>query len=424
MPVTLDEVRQRLHWSSSPQLLGRLLHELYAALTGRDPRVNLSAPLELADASVTAWHQALTDHAFAAVVSPALARHEDELQTHGAALLEFWKAARELCGWLAGLMHAERVADTTRSLEALRNDLFAATSGAQTPLVGHAFGSSDALVPPPGGNRPVQPSRVARQAQPTGIIDAPVLPSRTARQAQTAGTLNASSNAPGGSTRFLIGMAAGQRHSADLSDTQCPHVLVVGPAGAGKTEWLRTALASLLTANTPATLRLALIDPRGAFGALQGSPFLWSPSLQTAGAAPLLHGLVRELERRHARLESAPRILCIIDDYADLPARGKASRAALDAPLAQIAAAGRTAGMHLIVASRRFARELHGAIGQLPARLAFALPRKSDSRRVLGVAGAETLGRGELLYKDLGAPLKLQEMVTSAAELAAAAARV
>jgi hypothetical protein len=381
--VTLAEARQRLQWNSSPALLGTLLEELYAALTGRDPRLNLAGPLELADASLPAWRQALIDHAFATVVSPALSRHEAQLQSHGAAVLEFWTAAQALCGWLAGLMHAQRAADTTRSLEALRRELFAATNTTTA--------------------HPAQPAHSAQPVHPSHPTDA-------------------SAPRPAGSARFVTGLRSGLRHSADLSDTQCAHVLIAGPTASGKTEWLRTALCSLLGANTPATLRLALIDPQSAFTAVQGSPFLWNTALQAAGPAPLLEGLVRELERRRSRLDGLPRIVCVIDDYADLAPRGKAARAALEEPLSRIAAAGRAAGIHLLVATRRYARELNGAIGRLPARVVFALPDERQSRRLLGEAGAAKLGHGELLYKDLGAPLKLEALLTPAAELAASAA--
>ena len=137
--LTVTEVRRHLYWaaggprasaggSPSAALLGPVVSPICTpALTGRDPQSNLAAPLELADAAESAWRQALIDHAFTAVVAPALARHESALQTHGAAVLAFWAAAQELCGWLAGLMHAQRAADTTRSLDTLRRELFAAT---------------------------------------------------------------------------------------------------------------------------------------------------------------------------------------------------------------------------------------------------------------------------------------------------------
>ena len=57
-----------------------------------------------------------------------------------------------------------------------------------------------------------------------------------------------------------------------------PHLLVAGVPGSGKSEWLRSAAASLMVTNTPITLRLILIDPkRNAFGELKGSKYLWRP---------------------------------------------------------------------------------------------------------------------------------------------------
>ena len=59
--------------------------------------------------------------------------------------------------------------------------------------------------------------------------------------------------APVGSARFVIGVAVdGVLHAADLSQSQCPHLLVAGTTGSGKSEWLRAFLASLLAVNTPA----------------------------------------------------------------------------------------------------------------------------------------------------------------------------
>src|SRR5450432_3537265 len=99
--VTVSDVRRYLYWASggprtagagapSTALLGRLFHELYAVLTGTAEERNLVAPLSLADASVESWHQALTDHAYKAVIAPALAANEVVLQASAQPVLDFW----------------------------------------------------------------------------------------------------------------------------------------------------------------------------------------------------------------------------------------------------------------------------------------------------------------------------------------------
>ena len=67
-------------------------------------------------------------------------------------------------------------------------------------------------------------------------------------------------------------------------------------------------------------------------------------------------------------------------------------------------------------ATQRAGREiLKGTIdSNLPARVALAMPRGTDSRLVLGEAGAETLlGKGDLLYKDIGAPVRVQGLLVA-----------
>jgi hypothetical protein len=632
--LTVTDIRRHLYWAGGPgssgdgaactALLGQLFHDLYGALTGSHARTNLAAPLELADASTAAWRQSLIDHAFTAVVAPALSRHESTLQRHGAAVLDFWTAAQELCGWLAEVMHEQRAVDTTRSLEAVRRQLFADTeadleveltdpawpepvrlrgrAGAmqtrradagrclvelklgptypeadllqgclhqlmltrRQPSIGdaalalisfeprrreHVFagerlreaqGSLRALIselvgfsalPAPPGigaqstlGPPAAPQPAAPQL--AGIIPAVadrelieirrkltgafteygaaltlereslcgpafirffatpqrgVSVTRLGRLAADVGTRIGTSQAPrvslqqgrvsidverpdrqavnfsawrsrlpaktpAGSAQFAIGVGVeGDLHRADLSESQSPHLLVVGSPGSGKSEWLRAFLASLLLTNTPATLRLALIDSkRLVFSALEHNAFLWRPIVLEQGAPGLLDQLIEEMERRCTLLQRAgaeelaqynaladgggqsacPRIVCVWDEFADLILRDRAARTAIEERVARIGTKGRAAGIHLVLATQRAGREiLRGPIdGHLPARVALSLPRKVDSQRVLGEPGAEMLlGRGDLLYKDIGAPVRLQGLLVRRDELTALA---
>jgi hypothetical protein len=251
----------------------------------------------------------------------------------------------------------------------------------------------------------------------------------------------------GGSARFAVGVAVdGGLYTADLSESQSPHLLVAGTPGSGKSEWLRALLASLLTVNTPATLRVALIDPtRLTFASLERSAFLWKPIVYDSGAVELLDQLIEEMERRYALLGPAgaddlarynelqgagapsrcPRIVCVCDEFADLVLRDKPTRTEVETRVARLGVKGRAAGIHLVFATQRAGRDvLNGAIdGHLPARVALSVARKADSRLVLGEPGAETLlGKGDLLYKDIGAPVRLQGLLVAPQELTALAA--
>ncbi len=91
-------------------------------------------------------------------------------------------------------------------------------------------------------------------------------------------------------------------------------------------------------------------------------------------------------------------------------------RKAVEKRVARLGVKGRAAGVHLVFATQRAGREIvRGTIdSNLPARVALAVPRGIDSRLILGEAGAETLlGRGDLLYKDIGAPVRAQALIVA-----------
>jgi hypothetical protein len=81
-----------------------------------------------------------------------------------------------------------------------------------------------------------------------------------------------------GNSRVLAGIdLTGRIEFIDLAK-DVPHLLVAGIPGSGKSEWLRSAAASLMVTNTPKTISLILIDPKkNAFGELKGSEYLWRP---------------------------------------------------------------------------------------------------------------------------------------------------
>jgi hypothetical protein len=207
------------------------------------------------------------------------------------------------------------------------------------------------------------------------------------------------------------------------------HILIVGTTGSGKSTWLHSALASLLTSCGPDRLRLALIDPkRSEFTAWAGVPHLMADIANTeAQAGKLLAELVTEIDRRgdlmagafcrdvgaynHKAADPLPYILCVIDECLDLVlASGKSD---LAGHLKTIAIRGRSAGVILWAATQHAA-----AITGMPrvvnvnlsSRLVFRVADPSAALAA-GCPGAETLPRdkpGRMLANLDGTPHVLQ----------------
>lgn len=231
---------------------------------------------------------------------------------------------------------------------------------------------------------------------------------------------------------LLLGVdLAGMPHFADLAAPQTAHLLVAGATGSGKSEWLRTALASLIALHTPADLRVVLIDPkRTAFGELRGSPYLWprlgllTPPDQEMTEA--FDALIEAMEERYRELErqgaaslsewrgepetKPPRIVVFCDEYADL-VHSAAERKELEKRVARLGAKGRAAGIHLILATQRASRDVVTGVikSNLTGRVCLRVTEALESRLVLGVRGAEDLlGHGDLLWSDGRDPVRLQ----------------
>lgn len=227
---------------------------------------------------------------------------------------------------------------------------------------------------------------------------------------------------------LLVPLGMGRSGSVWRSLPDIGHTLIVGTSGAGKSVWLHSALAALLTSCGPDVLRLALIDPkRSEFTAWAGVPHLIVDIAHTEQeATKLLADLVREVDRRGDILAGAlvrdlraynrkateplPYILIAIDECLDLVLSGGKE---LAAHLKTIAIRGRSAGVILWAATQHAA-----AITGLPrvvntnltARLVFRVADRSAADAA-GCPGAEALPRdkpGRLLAKIDGRPVELQ----------------
>lgn len=222
----------------------------------------------------------------------------------------------------------------------------------------------------------------------------------------------------------------GKLRLIDFAQPEDAHLLVAGTTGSGKSEWLRAAVAGLLLTNTPATLRLLIIDPkRNAFHALRQSPFLLRPLVfpDEQPVAPVLTALADEMDRRYQLLGAhgddaladyvrrtgapLPRIFCVCDEYADLIAGDRQTRREIEQQIIRLGQKARAAGIHLVLATQQPSREIIRGVldANIPARVGLKMQKAIESKMLLNEAGAETLlGRGDLLFKDVGAPVRLQ----------------
>ena len=206
-----------------------------------------------------------------------------------------------------------------------------------------------------------------------------------------------------------------------LPSPDVSHILVAGSTGSGKTVLLRSMILGLALNNPQRRLQLALIDPKGrGFGPLARIPHLIRPVVEDPDeAVRLLQGLVAEMVRRDRDKVSAPALVVVIDELADL--RMTAGKQVEDA-LSRLTQRGREAGIHVIVATQRPASTVVGSLvkANLPVRLVGAVGTPEDAKVATGIAGsgAERLrGRGDFLLIARGERLRFQAAYISEADI-------
>ena len=236
---------------------------------------------------------------------------------------------------------------------------------------------------------------------------------------------------PKGISRFPVGIdIEGKWKYADLSEPEHSHFLVAGTNGSGKTEWLKMVVGSLCLLHNPKSLSLILIDPKGnAFPAISDSPFLYRPIISQIDESlfALLDEMIRAMEDRYRLFEKVqvkdlkqfnesqpeplPRLVCLCDEYASLVLADSKRTREIEPKIGRVSAMGRAAGLHLFLATQKPSRDIvKGVIkANLNARVAFRVNERLESKITLEQQGAETLlGRGDLLFKDLGPAFRLQ----------------
>lgn len=230
---------------------------------------------------------------------------------------------------------------------------------------------------------------------------------------------------------------AGEPYAADLA--RMPHLLVAGATGTGKSVCLNGLISSLLMKNGPENLRLLMIDPkRLEMAPYEGIPHLLGPVVtEPAVAVGRLRSLVTEMLRRYDLMKDEgvkniaeyrkvasperlfPYIVVVIDELADLMLVAGKKVEQLVARLAQKA---RASGLHLILATQRPTVDvITGLIkANVPARVAFQVSSRTDSRTILDQNGAESLlGQGDMLYLPAGqsVPLRVHGAFVSDSEV-------
>ena len=223
-----------------------------------------------------------------------------------------------------------------------------------------------------------------------------------------------------------------------------PHLLMAGATGQGKSVGLNAILTSLLYKKHPAEVKFVLVDPKKVeltlFNKIERH-FL--AKLPDSGEAIItdntkvihtLNSLCIEMDHRYELLKIAmvrnikeynakfkarklnpndghcylPYIVLIIDEFADLiMSAGKE----VETPIARLAQLARAIGIHLVIATQRpSVNVITGLIkANFPARIAFRVTSKIDSRTILDTQGADQLiGRGDMLFTQGNDTIRLQ----------------
>ena len=223
-----------------------------------------------------------------------------------------------------------------------------------------------------------------------------------------------------------------------------PHLLMAGATGQGKSVGLNAILTSLLYSKHPAEVKFILVDPKKVeltlFNKIERH---YLAKLPDTGEAIItdntkvintLNSLCIEMDNRYELLKDAmvrnikeynakfkarklnpenghkflPYIVLVVDEFADLiMTAGKE----VETPIARLAQLARAIGIHLIIATQRpSVNVITGIIkANFPARIAFRVTSKIDSRTILDSQGADQLiGKGDMLFTQGNTLLRLQ----------------
>ena len=223
-----------------------------------------------------------------------------------------------------------------------------------------------------------------------------------------------------------------------------PHLLMAGATGQGKSVGLNAILVSLLYKKHPSQIKFVLVDPKKVeltlFNKIERHYLAKLPGdseaiiTDTSQVVTTLNSLCVEMDQRYDLLKAAqvrnikeynakfvkrklnpeeghrymPYIVLVVDEFADLiMTAGKE----VEGPIARLAQLARAIGIHLIIATQRpSVNIITGTIkANFPARIAFRVTSKIDSRTILDAGGADQLiGRGDMLFSTGSDLIRLQ----------------
>lgn len=229
---------------------------------------------------------------------------------------------------------------------------------------------------------------------------------------------------------FVLGKGIyGNNVVSDMSEA--PHLLVAGTTGSGKSVCLSTIILSLLYKFRPDELKFIFVDKkRVELSIYNGIPHLMSPVVSDEKKATIvLRYIVDIMEKRYERmerffvrnvktynekvrqllkegetefngepLELFPYIVLVIDELHNLMV--VASKEVEDL-ISRLAGMSRAVGIHLIIATQRPSADVVTGVikANLPTRIAFQVPNKTNSRIIIDMSGAEQLlGKGDALF--------------------------
>ncbi len=222
-----------------------------------------------------------------------------------------------------------------------------------------------------------------------------------------------------------------------------PHLLIAGATGSGKSVCVNSIITSLIYNYDPNYVRFILVDPKMVELQLyNGIPHLLTPVITEPHVAPkALKWAMFEMERRYrllsevhtrdierynqkingygTRYEHLPYIVIIMDEMADLM---MVASKEIEGFVTRIAQKARAVGIHLVLATQRPSVDvITGVIkANFPARIAFQVAQKTDSRTIIDQNGAEKLlGKGDMLYQSpmSSFPVRIQGTYISEEEI-------
>lgn len=248
-------------------------------------------------------------------------------------------------------------------------------------------------------------------------------------------------------SKFSLPIAIGKRIDNEnfiVDLASMPHLLMAGATGQGKSVGLNAILVSLLYKKHPSQLKFVLVDPKkvelSIYRTIENHFLARLPNEEesiitdTKKVIHTLNALCIEMDNRYDLLKEAgcrnireynekfnarklnpekghaflPFIVLVVDEFADLiMTAGKE----VEMPIARLAQLARAVGIHLIIATQRpSVNIITGTIkANFPARIAFKVSSKIDSRTILDIGGAEQLiGKGDMLISYNGELVRLQ----------------